>query len=147
MSVICVMILLMAVARTEASPVLGNGHVEYSIKSMEFATNSFSVCHYQIQGPNQRPCVLPANEGSSVTCSIDGEENSECSQPRKKTVVFKRLGKDWMEIRALDIPNKDVIVPATGDAWIDWRSAGAKAFLYGETKQQCDLLTVLMEQM
>eukprot|EP01135_Chromosphaera_perkinsii_P010917 Nk52_evm1s2284 gene=Nk52_evmTU1s2284 len=131
MSVICIMILLLAVTRTEASPVLGNDHVNYEINRIYFPVKNTQICLYNIV----QPCVLPAKEGSTVTCRIYLEVDKRsryshyCQKPRKDNVTFKRLSDKAMGMKGLDIPNEYTIIESEGTGEIDhkgresWASA------------------------
>eukprot|EP01135_Chromosphaera_perkinsii_P002631 Nk52_evm27s225 gene=Nk52_evmTU27s225 len=126
MSVICIMILLMAVTRTEASPVLGNDHVNYRIDRIYFRVGDITCFSYP-----KGECVLPAKEGLTVTCSIDGENTRVCKKPNNEKVTFKRISDTEMGMEGLDIPNEYVDVPSEGEGKIQRWKTGAELIING----------------
>eukprot|EP01135_Chromosphaera_perkinsii_P003192 Nk52_evm14s237 gene=Nk52_evmTU14s237 len=131
MPVICIVILLMAVTRTEASPLLGDDDfVAYKVEQLSFPVNMHTFDPYDIHTcvytfndyeRTKNACVLPGKKGGTVTCSIRGLSTSACESPNTEVVTFKRLSKTLMKIEGLNIPNHYTSVVSEGKGAIEYK--------------------------
>eukprot|EP01135_Chromosphaera_perkinsii_P001488 Nk52_evm2s180 gene=Nk52_evmTU2s180 len=144
MSVTCIiMILVMAVAPTQASPILGNDRIEYSIEKILFLVQKQNSCAYYLK----RPCNLTSKIGNKVTCSIVDEKRTQfCEEPKTKSVTFKRLSDTQMGMEGLDIPNKYKRVASEGVGNIERFREAATVTIYGPGTKPYDFLTIFLKQ-
>eukprot|EP01135_Chromosphaera_perkinsii_P004584 Nk52_evm17s289 gene=Nk52_evmTU17s289 len=114
MSVICVMVLLLAVTRTEASPVLGNDILYYQIDKIILGPDG--VCSYNLK----QPCLLLTSKDWGTHCEFepdsDGGNRHVCEKPTKMSVGFRYISDTDIAMIGLLIPNKyaDVIQNGIG---------------------------------
>eukprot|EP01135_Chromosphaera_perkinsii_P007409 Nk52_evm1s823 gene=Nk52_evmTU1s823 len=132
MSVICIMILLMAVTRTEASPVPGNGFFD-DIFQISIPIVKKNTCHYFMHAP----CVLPDKKGSTVTCLINyvaGPNTDICPRPIKDFVFFNRLSNTEMGMKGLDVNREQKHRISQGEGRVVRYRTGSLGPVDSETK-------------
>eukprot|EP01135_Chromosphaera_perkinsii_P002227 Nk52_evm13s221 gene=Nk52_evmTU13s221 len=148
MSGVCIVILLMVLAHTDASqdgdirelretnakgPVTSNSAPLYEVVSLGFLKEDL-LCAHNIGpsiGPSAPPHQCELEVGVPVSCEIKLRANTggRCQKPTKSTVTFMLKTRNRLYFQGLVIPDKKLIVPTDGDCKLEHSSSWPKTYV------------------